>query len=66
MSVAKVIEISAGSEKSFEDAINMGLERANRTVDNIEGAWVNEMKVVTRKGRVREYRVNLKLSFVLQ
>lgn len=65
MSVARVTEITAGSPKSFEDAINKGLERANDTLDHIEGAWVKEMKVVTRGGKVKEYRVNMKLTFVL-
>ncbi len=65
MSVARVTEITAGSSKSFEDAINKGLERANETLDHIEGAWVQEMKVIADGGKVREYRVNMKLTFVL-
>lgn len=66
MTVAKVAEISASSSKSFEHAINAGLERANETLDNIEGAWIKDMKVVVRNGKVKDYRVNLKLTFVLQ
>ena len=65
MSVAKVAEISAASPSSFEDAINKGLDRANNTLSDIEGAWVKEMKVVVKGGRVREYRVSMKLSFVV-
>ena len=65
MSVARVTEITAGSSKSFEDAINKGLKRANETLDHIEGAWVQEMKVIADGGKVREYRVNMKLTFVL-
>jgi flavin-binding protein dodecin len=65
MSVAKVTEISAGSPSSFEDAINKGLDRANETLTDIEGAWIKEMKVVVKGGRVQEYRVNMKLSFVV-
>jgi len=65
MSVARVTEITAGSPKSFEDAVNKGLSRANETLDHIEGAWVKEMKVVVKKGKVAEYRVNMKLTFVL-
>lgn len=65
MSVARVTEISAGSSKSFEDAINNGLSRANETLDQIEGAWVKDMKVVISNGKVKEYRVSMKLTFVL-
>lgn len=66
MSVAKVSEISATSTKSFEDAINSGLKRANETLDQIEGAWVKEMKVRVKNGKVTEYCVNMKLTFVLR
>ena len=66
MSVARVTEITAASTKSFEDAVNVGLGKANETLDNIEGAWVKDMKVKVSDGRVSEYRVNLKLSFVLR
>jgi len=65
MAVARVTEITAGSPKSFEDAVNKGLSRANETLDHIEGAWVKEMKVVVKKGKVAEYRVNMKVTFVL-
>ncbi len=66
MTVARVTEISAASPRSFEDAINLGLDRANETLDHIEGAWVKEMKVVVRSGRVEEYRINMKLTSVDQ
>ncbi|MGI9205964.1 MAG: dodecin family protein [Woeseiaceae bacterium] len=66
MSVARVTEISAESPKSFEDAINIGLARANETLDQIEGAWVQDMKVAVKNGHVTKYRVNLKLTFVLR
>lgn len=66
MSVARVAEISAASSSSFEDAINQGLHRANETLDHIEGAWIKEMKVVVRGGKVEEYRINMKLTFVVQ
>jgi len=66
MSVAKVSELSASSKKSFEDAISNAIERANDTLDNIEGAWVNDMKVTVKNGKVDEYRVNLKVTFVLR
>lgn len=66
MSVAKVTEISATSPKSFEDAVKTGLDRASKTIDNIEGAWVQDMKVLVKNGKVKEYRVNMKLTFVLR
>lgn len=66
MSVAKVSEITATSSKSFEDAIDSGLKRASETIDHIEGAWVKEMKVRVKDGKVKEYRVNMKLTFVLR
>lgn len=66
MSVAKVAEISATSKKSFEDAIKAGLDRANDTLEHIEGAWIKDMKVSVRNGKVDEYRVNMKLTFVLR
>jgi hypothetical protein len=64
MSVATVTEIAAASPRSFEDAINIGFNRANDMLSDIEGAWVKEMKVVVKGGRVQEYRVNMKLTSV--
>ncbi len=65
MSVAKVIEITAGSPTSFDDAVNQGIERAAQTVSNIQGAWVKEQKVKVEGGKIVEYRVTLKITFVL-
>jgi len=65
MSVAKVIEISAESQKSFEDAINQGIQKASQTVQNIRGAWVKEQQVVVEGGKIAGYRVDLKITFVL-
>jgi flavin-binding protein dodecin len=65
MAVAKVIELTASSNKSFEDAIEQGIKRATKTLDNVEGAWVQEQKVVVKKGKIAEYRVNMKVTFVL-
>ena len=65
MSVAKVIEISSGSTVSFEDAVKAGIARASKTVKNVSGAWVNEQKVRCENGQVVEWRVSLKVSFVL-
>ncbi len=66
MSVAKVTEISASSPESFDDAIKKGIKRADETLDKIQGAWVNEMKVKVDDGEIVEYRVNLKVTFVLK
>ena len=65
MTVAKIIEISCESSKSFEDAIQDGIARASKTVHNIKGAWVKEQQVVVENGRVVMYRVDLKVTFVL-
>ncbi len=66
MSVAKVTELSCSSSKSFEDAIQKGIKRADKTLDKVKGAWVNEMKVEVENGKVTGYRVNLKVTFVLK
>lgn len=65
MSVAKVIELSATSEKNFEDAIVQGLARASKTVENIRSAWIKEQRVNVENGRVTEYQVNMQVTFVL-
>lgn len=66
MAVAKITEISSESKKSFEDAINLGIARAEKTLRNLTGAWIKSQKVVIEKGKITEYRVLLKVSFVLQ
>ena len=66
MSVAKVSEISATSTKSFDDAMRVGIERADKTLDNVQGAWVSEMKVDVENGKISAYRVNLRVTFVLK
>jgi flavin-binding protein dodecin len=65
-SVARVTEISAISETSFEDAIRIGIERANQTLRNLEGAWVKEQQVQISDGRITGYKVNLLITFVLE
>jgi len=65
MSVAKVTEISASSELSFDDAIRKGISRAHRTLEQVKGAWINELKVDVEGGRIAAYRVNMKVTFVL-
>jgi flavin-binding protein dodecin len=66
MAVARVTEIIAASKKSFEDAVEQGVVRASKTLKNVEGAWVQDMKVVVEKGKIVEYRVNLKVTFILE
>ena len=66
MSVAKVTEITSSSSKSFEDAVKSGIKRAGKTLKNIKGAWIQEQSVVVEGDKITEYRVNMKVSFVLK
>ncbi len=66
MSVARVTEIISASSKSFDDAIAKGVERACTTLKNVESAWVKDQKMSIRNGKIVEYRVNLKVTFILQ
>lgn len=66
MTVAKITELQSSSTKSFEDAIQAGIARASKTLDNLTGAWIKSQKVVVDKGKITEYRVVLKVSFVLK
>ena len=65
MSVAKVSEISATSTKSFEEAINEGIARANKTLRNVRSAWIKEQQVRVNKGSITEYQVNMMVTFVI-
>lgn len=65
MSVARVTEVISSSAVSFEDAVKRGIERANKTLKNVQGAWVKDQKVVVKDGAIAEYRVTLKITFVL-
>lgn len=65
MSVGKVIEITAESTESFEDAIRQGVRRANQTVKNVQSAWVKEQQVIVEGGEAKRFRVNLKVTFLL-
>ena len=65
MTVAKVIEISAQSNTSFDDTVREGVERASRTVDNIQSAWVKEFNAEVKDGKVSSFRVNLKITFLI-
>lgn len=66
MSVARVTEIIASSPKSFDDALDQGVARACKTLKGVSGAWVQDQKVVIADGKIVEYRVNLKVTFVLE
>ena len=66
MSVAKITEIKASSKKSFDDAVAAGIKRASKTIDEIRGAWVAGQEVIVEKGKITEYRVDLKVTFVLK
>lgn len=65
MAVAKITEIQSSSSKGFDDAIKVGIKRADQTLRNVRGAWVKGQKVVVEKGKITEYRVDLKVTFVL-
>ena len=65
MSVAKVTEIIASSSKSFDDAVEEGIKRASKTLKGITGAWVADQKVTVKDGKVEEYRVVMRVTFVL-
>jgi dodecin len=65
MSVAKVSEISATSTKSFDDAMQLGLKRASKTLRNVRGAWIKEQHLRCDQGRITEYQVNMMVTFVL-
>jgi flavin-binding protein dodecin len=64
--VAKVIELTAASSKSIEDAVETGIHRADSTLDNVEGAWVQDIKCIVKNGKIAEWRVNLKVTFLLK
>ena len=66
MSVAKIIEISADSETSFDDAIREGIKRAGKTVKQIKSAWVEDQSVDVENNEIVKYRVHLKITFVIQ
>lgn len=66
MSIAKISEIKASSPVSFDEAIKEGIARASKTLENVKSAWVQDFEVLTDgKGNITEYRVRLKITFVL-
>ena len=66
MSVAKVIEIKASSSKSFDDAVAQGIARAADSLEDVSGAWIQDQQVSVSNGKITEYRVTLKVTFVLK
>ena len=66
MSVARITEISASSDKGFDAAINSGIKRASKTLDNVTGAWIEDQEVVVKDGKIKEYRVKMKVPFILK
>lgn len=65
MSVARVTELTVSSKKSFDDAIASGIKRAAKTLKNVTGAWIADQEVVVDGGKIKEYRVRMKVTFVL-
>ena len=66
MTVAKITELTSTSRKSFEDAITNGIKRATKTLDDVSGAWIQDQEVVIEKGSIVEYRVRMRVTFVLK
>jgi len=66
MSVARVTEITSSSPKSFEEAMRVGIARATKTLQNVTGAWIKNQEVVIEEGKITEYRVRLKVTFILK
>ena len=66
MAVAKVIEVTSGSSKGLQDAIESGIGKASTTLENVEGAWIQDIKVTCKNGKISEWRVNMKVTFVLE
>jgi len=66
MSVARVTELSAVSEKGFEDAINQAIARATKTLRGVEGCWVKDMNVLVEDGNIKGYKANVAITFVLE
>ena len=65
MTIARITEVISTSTISFDDAIKKGIERAARTLDNVDGAWVQEQKVIVENGSISQFEVTLKITFVL-
>jgi dodecin len=66
MTVARITEITSASKKSFDDALSVGIKRATKTLKNVTGAWIQDQEVVIKNDKVAEYRVRMKVTFVLK
>ncbi len=66
MTVAKIIEIASSSPHSFDDALKQGIERANNTLKNVKSAWIADQTVHVEEGKITEYHIRLKVTFVLE
>ena len=66
MSVAKVIELTASSPESFEDAVRIGIEKSGESLRHVKGAWISEQKVDVEDGKIVAYRVSLRITFVVE
>lgn len=66
MSVARTTEIVASSSKGFDEAFEAGIKRACKTLDNVSGAWIQDQQAVIKDGKIKEYRVRMKVTFVLK
>ena len=66
MSVARITEITSESKKGFDDAIEEGIKRANKTLKNLTGAWIKDQEVIVRDGKIKSYRVKMKVTFVFE
>ena len=65
MSIARVTEVTASSTVGFEDAVKQAVARADKTLKNVEGAWIQDQKIVVEDGKIAAYRVNMKVTFIL-
>jgi flavin-binding protein dodecin len=66
MSVARTTEITASSKQSFDDALNNGIKRAAKTLENLTGAWVKDQEVVIEDGKIAAYKVRMMVTFILK
>ena len=66
MAIARVTEVISSSKKGFDDAVAKGVKRATKTLKNVSGAWVQDQKVIVEKDEIVEYRVTLKITFLLK
>jgi flavin-binding protein dodecin len=66
MTIAKIMEVTADSPEGFEDAVRRGIERATKTVSHVQSAWIKDQNIVLKDGKIDQYRVKMKLTFVLK